>query len=187
MHHVVELHFDPATEKKLQAAQALVGHKAAGKPHVTLATCDYMDVDAAVPALQKVFSKWQPREINLSYLGMFEVDTEYKVLYAGVSVDSDLCALHEAVYAIVEKHSTTATELTKPGKMVFHSTLNPKIGINQLEAAVHSLEGNVPEMGRIESAVITQYPEGKEVARFCFKDNGKSLRPVPDRRSHKPI
>jgi 2'-5' RNA ligase len=184
MHYVVELHFDPATEKKLQAAQALVGHKAAGKPHVTLATCEDMDVDAAVPALQKIFSKRQPREILLSALGMFDIlgDAEHKVLYAGVTADSDLGALQEAVYAIVEKHSATATELTKPGTMVFHSTLNPKIGIGQLEAATRSLQGRVPEKGLIESAVITQYPEGKEVARFHFKGESKGLRPSPERR-----
>jgi 2'-5' RNA ligase len=182
MHYVIELHYDPATEKKLQDAQALIGQKPVGKPHVTLATCDDMDVEAAVPALQEVFSKRQPRAIKLSYLGMFGVDVAHKVLYAGVATDSDLCALQEAVSAIADKYSTGISELTKPDSMVFHTTLAMKISINQIEAAINTLEGHIPQKGLIESAVIMRYPDGKEMARFHFKGNGKTLRPSPELR-----
>jgi 2'-5' RNA ligase len=167
MHYVIELHYDLMTEKKLQESQALIGQAPAGKPHVTLATCEDMDVKAATPALQEIFSKRQPRDIHLSYLGMFtSAGSGHKVLYAGVTADQDLLTLQEAVAAIVDKHSLGVSEFTKPGVAVFHTTLAMKIGINQLETAIRSLEGRVPEMGRVESAVITE--DGKEIACFNF-------------------
>jgi len=167
MYYVIALRYDPATEKKLEEARALIGSVLPFKPHVTLVACEDMDVTAALPALQKIFSKRQPREIQLSYRGIFfSQGLEKLVLYAGVTADQELLKLQEEVYDVAAKYGTFDTDFIKPGVAVFHTTLSMSIGVDKIEAAMRKLEGRVPTLGRSEYATITE--DGKEIVRFDF-------------------
>jgi len=168
MHYVIELRYDPATEKKLQDAQVLIGSILPFKPHVTLVTCEDMDLKAALPMLQKIFSTRKPREIQLSYRGIFfSQGLENLVLYAGVTADQDLLALQEQVYNVAAKHGTIYTDFVKPGVAVFHTTLALDMSVNKFEAAMRTLDGGrVPTLGHTEYAALTE--DGKEIARFDF-------------------
>jgi 2'-5' RNA ligase len=169
MHYVIELRYDPATEKKLQEACALIGSEFPFKPHVTLTTCESMNFTAAFPALQKIFSRQKPREIQLSYRGIFfSQGLEKLVLYAGVTADQELLKLQEDVYNEAAKHGTFETEFVKPGIMVLHTTLAMDISVDKIEAAMRMLEGRVPTLGRMEYAAVSE--DGKEIARFDFEE-----------------
>jgi 2'-5' RNA ligase len=111
MHYVIELHYDARTEEKLREAAALCQSGGEGRPHITLTSSEGFDLASALPDLKKAFDKMPVRTVEISYLGLFPLDSDHKILYAGVSADRALCQLHEEIYMIAQKHSDSVFDL----------------------------------------------------------------------------
>ena len=180
MHHVIQLHFDKATEDRLRkAAETLeaaglnLSGTPAPRPHMTLASGSPADVEKVSVELEKAFRTFPTQDVEFSYIGLFPIDAEHHVLYAGVSPSQELCKLQETVYEIFKRNGAEPFPHARPGVMVFHSTLAMKISAAQLPRAMEMLKALVPLTGKFTNAGLVEYTSATEKASFALA--GKKL------------
>jgi 2'-5' RNA ligase len=129
MPYAIELYFDPQTDGAIRGLWqniAAAGVRSAMiearyRPHLSLAVCGDLDVEAMHDPLATFAATLSPFELALPTIGLFT--RPEGVLFLGVTVTESLLALHRRFNHIITPHTSTLRSYYCVGQWVPHCTL----------------------------------------------------------------
>ena len=177
-HFVLELFFDPNTERAVRSlwgvVDALAGWtpqvRGAARPHVSACSCPSLDEDAFRQALAALTADTPPLRIEFASVATF-ASAEGVVFLAPV-VTADLLALHIRLVEAMRQSGATVPDLYQPGRWVPHCTLAQGLPPELVSQAVAvALRQWSPAVGRIEQVGLVEVssPQSRVVAQFPLK------------------
>ena len=177
MHHVVELHFDDATELKLaeltrtiRSARLDISETICGiRPHITLGSCEPLKLDSLGPKLAELFSHFHPIEVRFSSVGLFSKTNGNFVAYLGPTASLTLCQWHLDLFRLLDAEGVKSFDFTRPEAAVFHCTLSNDLPQARLSEAIEIAGSYIPLSGRIIRGAVVEYFPARERIGFDFK------------------
>jgi len=168
MPYVIEMYFDAETDFRIRTIWekfASIGvsfmHDSGGRPHVSLAVCEVVDIPAACQLLDRFAGATSHFSIAFSSLGMFP--GAESVLFLAPKVTSELLALHARFFSEFASVSRDCWVRYSPSHWVPHCTFAMRLESHQISRALdicHAaglpLVGSVCEIGLVETLPIKQ-------------------------------
>jgi 2'-5' RNA ligase len=124
------------------------------RPHLTLAVCESLDLDAFRLELPAMMAALQPIPLTFSSLGTF-IQAE-GVVYLGVTVTQALLDLHSQIWHLSQAHMDGISHYYVPGIWVPHITLGYDLLLEQVGQVMNTLlKAPLPVSGMANELVIT--------------------------------
>ena len=167
MPFVVELYFDPSTEKRIRDAWKAIDEagisdsmpKGGYRPHVSLGVCDHLEIDSLAQELSNFAASVAPFRLSFPNIGIFS--TSEGVVFLGATVTEQLLNVHTAFHEIFKKHAQEQREYYTVGRWVPHCTLAFGLSEDQIVETVTicrqinlPISTEVKEIGLVEVSRI---------------------------------
>lgn len=141
-------------------------------PHATLAVCDRLDRDAAIPSLARTFEQVAPIDFSLIRIETFAPGSG--VLYVSVAPSSELRALQAEV---VDAIGGACRPHYLPGHWTPHCTLATGVADQALDDAKRVLENDWrPLAGQFVGARLVEFAPVIPIADWSFRPDAQSIR-----------
>ena len=142
MPFVVELYFDPSTEKCIRSAWKAIDEagisdsmpKGGYRPHISLGICNHLESNTFEKELSSFAASVPPFQLSFPNIGIFS--TSEGVVFLGVTVTEELLSVHAAFHKIFKKHAEDQREYYTVGQWVPHCTLAFGLSEDQIVEAV---------------------------------------------------
>ena len=168
MPYSVELFLDPDASQKIAAqweslvnAEVPTGLEETGyTPHVTLAVCEELDLEAFDKAF-KAFGErvWFPT-LTLSHLGLFPPPAG--VLFLGLTPHDRLMDIQREFHHLFADYAESTWEYYHPGQWVPHCTLANELTPGQIPRAFSALaSARMPIEAQVHAVAIVELPSRK--------------------------
>lgn len=163
MPYAVQLYLDSRTESAVRTmweAVAACGVSsflpdAGGRPHVTLAVSDTLDVTGLSDALQAIADARPAFRVVFSSVGVFPAQDT--VVFLGAVVSRALLDLHDQVHEAVGAHTGTAWGHYLPERWVPLCTLAQRILPQQAPVALEACRPPLPMFARAEEIGLVEF------------------------------
>jgi 2'-5' RNA ligase len=178
MPFAVEIFFDASADQELRQLRGNLARQVGVadwmgrenvRPHISLALFEQGSVDEILLGLKGMAAQQGPFQINLTKLESFPSDEG--VLYLAPEPLAPLQKMQAAGIQMLQGLSEGWNDYYRPGKMVFHCTLNLGLSPEQLRQSL-SLEKSLalPIGARAVGLSLVEVVSGKELGDFIFTD-----------------
>ncbi len=174
MHHVIELHFDEDTQKKIHDVrialrdEKLISDVSEGIPHMSLSSFDCNGPTYWNKALAKI-SERKSFYVEFAHFGIFRGDP--LVIYLGVTPTETLRHLHEDVHQAAVNGAQNVYEHYIPDRIIFHATLANPVSQDKLGPAIERINKlELPKRGLINRISLVEYSPAVILTTHTFKD-----------------
>jgi 2'-5' RNA ligase len=177
MPFAVELFLDPTSDAAVrrlwqdlaEADMAPAIHVGGLQPHVTLAACDRLDVDACERFLADFAATTPAPTTRFASLGVFPTDPA--VAFLAPVVTPDLLDLHDRILRRFRELADEPWAYYVSGQWVPHCTLALELPLATVPRAVELCRGvPLPLEGRLDGVSIVEFPPIRHRRAFRFGD-----------------